>query len=140
MNIVTRYESEDGVLWLKELDAQRRDAYIVALQKANVCLGDNPRTSEFYNGELFMQHTFDDVKRFIELVGDALYIENLKRCQMWREQPQGIIGRYLDDANDPASRYYYRLQCIDSQNREWGQPYYANNPNPKATEFKGETN
>jgi hypothetical protein len=38
-------------------------------------------------------------------------------------------GRLIDDCcPHPVKSAWYRFMCIDKQGREWGQPYYANNP------------
>lgn len=39
------------------------------------------------------------------------------------------VGRLIDDACPrPVKSAWFRFQCIDKQGREWGQPFYANNP------------
>jgi hypothetical protein len=38
-------------------------------------------------------------------------------------------GRAIDECCPaPLRRAWYRFMCMDSQWREWGQPYYANHP------------
>lgn len=41
----------------------------------------------------------------------------------------GWIGRYFDDGgHNCLYEAWSRLRCIDEKGREWGQPYYALNP------------
>jgi hypothetical protein len=42
--------------------------------------------------------------------------------------------RMLDGGHAPLDRAYNRLCCIDEQNREWNQPYFAMNPPADARE------
>lgn len=41
--------------------------------------------------------------------------------------------RHADDSRSPYQEAWYRVMCMDETGREWGQPYFANHPNEKAT-------
>jgi hypothetical protein len=61
----------------------------------------------------------------------------------YRQQAPGTRKRLMDwchahkehchrDAEPPWSDAMQRLWCMDNRDREWGQPYFATNPNPQA--------
>lgn len=41
----------------------------------------------------------------------------------------GWLGRYFNDSNSNLYTLWVRLESIDNKYREWGQSYYALNPN-----------
>lgn len=45
--------------------------------------------------------------------------------KLWKKEPRGFVGRYLDDGDSPAYPIYGVLLSIDNLNRQWQQPYYA---------------
>lgn len=40
-----------------------------------------------------------------------------------------VAGRTLDDGGSPLYGVFMRVFTVDKYSREWGQPFYANNPN-----------
>jgi hypothetical protein len=58
---------------------------------------------------------------------DHIVIEEIKNYFIERFGGFMISGRYLDDSKSPLYEIWTRIYSIDSEYREWGQPYYANN-------------
>ena len=103
-------------------------AEIMALLPA---LPDDPRC-KFANGNGYIQHDAQNVQR----VRNALLgLANQLKPHDWLQKSMADpaihaswAGRLLDEEYPrPLSRAWYRFHCIDSEWREWGQPYYANN-------------
>lgn len=93
------------------------------------------------NGSNYRVQTEEQVAAFIEAIGNTMDAHGLPiLADRWRNNPTGIIGRYMDDSDHNSKenylyRAYIRLKCI-SDGKEWGQPHFAKNPNPNATELK----
>lgn len=101
----------------------------------------------FANGEGYIQHTATAVKKAHHMMADALektwpdlkeFLANLRTTKV--PARESFIGRYVDDSlsasNTWLARVYWRLMRIDSQNREWGQTYFAlGHPYPGAKEW-----
>jgi hypothetical protein len=136
------WKATDGSQWKDEEAARKRDALCADVAEALLPLGAKPDGTDFANGGGFVQHTEAQVRR----VRRELYsIANVKGILKWWFDSQredhaqteealkmGIhpswYRRMLDGAHAPLDRAYGRLNCIDGQFREWGQPYYADHP------------
>ena len=153
MQAETWYRAGDGSLWDTPEKARKREQ-----EKSEVdrmlkhWLGFDPHTlggNKFCNGDLgYVQHSLENIRKLrLELWDEAK-----PKLQYWIDQ-QARVGnseeylatqvhpswhlRMLDD-NSPLSDAYSRLCCIDDKGREWGQPFYANNPDKAGcqTEYK----
>ena len=82
----------------------------------------------FANGGGYIQHTHEAVQVFLEATQRLFNEHTPTLAGMFRENPRGIVGRYLDDNNSPLYYLYGRISRIDGQHREWGQPYFVLNP------------
>lgn len=94
-------------------------------------LGSRPDSINFANGGGYRQHTPAAVvsaksallmilrreAKYITLPDDGRDISAL-----------GFASRIASECAAPLSRAWYRLDCIDHRGREWGQPYFAINP------------
>lgn len=130
MEVVTRYKVGDR-LFEDEIEARSFENFMVAIEAAHAVLGSAEGLD--YNGGNFIQHDAASVVDFLAATHRALVLSgHIEEAQMWLSNPKGLVGRFLDDSNNPARDLYWRYQRIDSQHREWGQPYFANNPNPEA--------
>lgn len=135
MNEITQYKADDGSIWAKSEDAAKRDAEHAKMETVMRPLGaryDDPRNCDYQNGDGYVQHDPDTVRRvktaLIELSRPLLPTGWAER----QTKPLVEIGadwfnRFIDDSG-PVSRAWSRLNTIDGQGREWGQPYYATHP------------
>ncbi len=86
-------------------------------------------STAFGNGSGYIQHNSDVVDKCqrsfmdycYEVLGNKVFLEK-------KIHKQGIVGRYLDDSGTDLYVYWHRFMCIDDKYREWGQPYFAINP------------
>lgn len=131
---VTRFKVGNSLYETIE-EAERQVRKIALAKDINDRLG---ATKPDPNGDSYVQHTYRAVARFIlDVDGWLEEFASERIVRSWREDPRGLVGRLLDDSGDHIGYgFNYRLACIDGANREWGQPYYANNPNPQAKEVK----
>jgi hypothetical protein len=123
MKKITKYQAEDGKVFNTEkecLDYEKIIAKVDAIMKP---FGKRPDSCNFTNGSGFLQHNDSDVskaKRQITDLGNDIFKCNANF---------GFIGRYFDDSGyDCLYSAWGRLSAVDNKSREWGQSYYANNP------------
>lgn len=109
MKAITMYESEDGVVCRTVREAEERDVIFRKCKKAeDDILGPRPEDPDrsFANGCGYRQHPDGTKKRLFEFMKEM---------------------RAHRDSNGPIGSLLYRAYCIDSKDREWGQPYFALN-------------
>lgn len=109
MKEITRYESNEGSVFLDKDAAIQCDAMETDVKS-----------------ELFRIADQDGVlKRWI----DSQRKDHGKTDEdLIRNTHCSWFSRMLDGSHRPLDKGYYRLQCIDAENREWNQPFFAANP------------
>lgn len=134
MKPITIYEAPDGSRFDTQPQCLRYEEMLLAIKRVELSLGGTPPDS---NGGTFVQHTRDQIAEFDREFEKIIrnYFSN-EQADSYRRQPTGFVWRVLSDSNTPFNtaicKAGYRRQAIDSRLREWGQIYYANNPNPAA--------
>lgn len=115
MRPVTMYEADDGSRWRTEDEARARDEMAMRVLQivGGAGLKARPSGSEFDNGYTFVQQP----KGARQFLAAALRVLQANR-----------------DSDGPIGKLMYRVHCMDQDDREWGQPYFALNPTPTATE------
>jgi len=136
MQTVTMYKANDGSLWKTKSEAIERDSISGAVAKAMKILPKRPKNS--LDNE-YVQHSRQDLiscKTALFEIAKAgplkWWIDNQKAVH--GKTDKGLIevthpswfGRMLDGGCCPLGDAYARLCCIDSEDREWEQPYHAN--------------
>lgn len=128
MKIIQQYQSEDGKIFNNEQECEK---YEVILAKVNKILSDMPcgeKIDRFTNGRGYIQHSADVVQSLkesiVELANEYFNPkDNYKYFNYY-------LSRCIDDSNMKClSKMSYKIMCIDEDNREWGQPYFAAHPN-----------
>lgn len=117
------FQANNGKVFDDEADARHEDRFI---EEVNLVLKPF-RDSDIKPGE-FVQRTEQQVNSLIAETGRILtryYGANSEIPKLWKQEPRGFVGRYLDDGNSPAYSIYGILLSIDNKNRQWQQPYYA---------------
>ncbi|HEU4662507.1 MAG TPA: hypothetical protein VFS55_00605 [Dokdonella sp.] len=138
MKTVTRYQSDDGLFFETEVACRKHEALVARVAEILARLRPVPTTTEFANGEGFVQQdrdTFLGVQRELSALAriaheDRGFDRHFDYVDT-ADHPCGgsFIGRLLDDGGPAAVRAgWSRLMCTDPYFREWGQPYYAANP------------
>lgn len=127
---VTMFETDDGEQFNYKPDAVRHERKVYSYSKCLAILGD---VRPDYDGKTYVQHEPETVLAFSHQV--CLWLrEHMSRdlAARWAVNPRGFVGRLLDDTSSLGHKLYSRMVRIDSDNREWGQLYFAENPNSRA--------
>jgi hypothetical protein len=134
MKKIIRYQAEDGKIFETEIACLEYEKILEKIKTIMEPLGDyDVFPSAFGNGDIFLQHDINVVKRI-----NSLLLQAVKDFHKWTDVEYRIgsfIGRYIDDSNSPFKTAYFRLNNIDEKGREWGQLYFKINPNPKAKAY-----
>lgn len=109
MKPVTKYEADDGSVHDSAKAATERDELIRRCEAIQEELGMRPRPegASFGSGRGYVQHPAGTRKKLLE----------------WLK----MMGANRESAG-PTGRLIHRMWCIDEDDREWGQPYFALNP------------
>jgi len=133
MKMITKYKAFDNTEYTDqskciehEANCKQADLIINKLKKV-------PNSCDFTNGEGYVQHDYSNV-----LSVRNEFLEFCKRYTTFKWIQETIDGGFDVDASwagrvigesapNYISKMWYRFSCIDKQQREWGQPYYAAN-------------
>lgn len=147
MKPIKVYVANDGSRWDDPSKAEERDALIVEIEDIMAPLGPRPKDQgcHFANGAGYIQRDAVTVAN----VRAALLVPTKRVLKWWWDDQVERFGkepteahgswyqRMLDGSHAPVDRAWSRLCCIDEQSREWGQQYYAKNPEKgKQVEWK----
>ena len=126
MQSITKFKSKDG----KEFNsAQECLKYEDILERVEDILKHLPSYDDisFSNGEGYIQHE-RGVKQSLEKDIVALANKYFAPKEPYT-QFNYYLGRIIDDSGMRClNSLTYKIMCIDDLNREWGQPYFAINP------------
>lgn len=126
MKAITRYLADDRSAFNTEEDCIKYEKLSKKVDIIMKPLGEKIYDINFSNGEGYIQHDKKIVKKAQKDIV-ALAIKELKLDKDWKFG--SFIGRYIDDSGvNCINSAYSRLSCIDVKGREWGQAYYAFNP------------
>jgi hypothetical protein len=136
MQAVTMYKANDGSLWKNEAEAIERDSVDELVAQAMKIIPARPKHS--LDNE-YVQHSRQDLIRCKTALFEIAkagplkwWIDNQKAAHGKTEKElievthPSWFGRMLDGTCGPLGNAYSRLCCIDSEDREWEQPYHAN--------------
>lgn len=142
MKTVTKYKAYDGREFTNERECVEHEQECDTIHNIMVGLPERPDNIEFANGYGFIQHRLEIVEaamqKLLTLVKKHIPDEVVdKAIAMGISSRSTMIGRYFDDCA-PRAAYsaWTRFMCIDDSLREWGQPYFANNPVKKEDQVK----
>lgn len=134
MKVVIKYKAIDGKEFEKEQDCID---YELLIETVNHIMSKLPKLPEndscsFVNGGGYIQHN----KRKLQAAKIAL-LELCKKYidHKWIQQTiddssvhPSYVARLLGDYGiNPLYDAWHRFVCIDSDLKEWGQPFYASN-------------
>jgi len=141
MKTITKYKAIDGKEFSDRDECVSYELLICRVDDIMSALPPKPVDDDcsFSGGEGFLQHD-KSILRKVQL--QLLEIMKEYTDHKWIQQTiddenidpswvARIIGEY---SLHPLNNAWYRFSCIDNLSREWGQPYFANNPE-KGTQF-----
>lgn len=134
METLTKYKAFDGREFTDADECREHEANCLEAERIMGQLPAKPDTCDFSNGGGFLQHdkeTFLAVRNqfceFAKRYTDFKWLQ--QTIDMGLDAHPSWVGRILDEAAPSTiSKHWYRFMCVDSELREWGQPYFANNP------------
>lgn len=128
MKEITQYKANDGTIFNIKEDCVKYDNISTRVDSILLVLPSHKLEGcRFENGDGYIQHKSDVKKKLsnalVKLAND--YFEPTKLFTQFNY----YLGRYIDDSNTKClNKLSYKIMCIDKNNREWGQPYFATNP------------
>lgn len=127
---VTKFETIDGKVFEKREDAEKHELFLLEINKLLRLINADGKqdTNDFHNGKGFFQLTNLEVKQFTDGFVGLIKKYHPDLFEVGDKNPKGIIGRYLHDVCSPLYKVWHFITCIDSNNRRWGQPYFAIHP------------
>ncbi len=134
MRQVTKYKANDGSEFTDAAECIKHERNCADADEIMSKLPTKPNTCDFSNGGGYLQHdkdTFLVVRNkfceFAKRYTDHKWIQDTIDNGM--DAHPSWVGRMIDEcAPRSISKLWYRFMCVDSEFREWGQPYYADNP------------
>lgn len=134
MEIITKYKADDGVEFLDLIDCELHETNCQLAETIMKVFPPKPGSRDFSNGGGYLQHDVDVLlktrNRFLEFVkrySDHKWIQ--ESIDKGLEVDPSWAGRIIGEcAPNTIYKHWYRFSCIDKYSREWGQPYYAINP------------
>ncbi len=127
MKKIEMWETQDGRKFDSQLDAEKYESTLLTATEWMARLCTPPKNQNLYVDPF--HHDMEVVKKvragIVGLAKSEGYACLLDVEDFSKADPNGILGRYLDDSNSPLCAACYRLCCIDSHGREWDQIYTA---------------
>ena len=145
MQVIMKYKAKDGTEFDTEGKCISYESLCEEVAGIMAALQGRPEDDgcSFANGEGYIQH---DVAK-VEAVRVSILKIGLRFVQYppWLQktidnpadtQPSWA-GRLISErCPKPVYEAWHRFMCMDTQNREWGQPYYAANPDKASGQFE----
>ena len=133
MKTITKYKAVDGKEFNDEKSCLDYESLISKVDLIMSSLIPTIDSTDFSNGCGFIQQDKSTVKNTrLELLLEIKKHVDHNWIQQTIEDDNihgSWVARILGDYNiNPLSKAWYRFSCIDKSFREWGQPYYALNP------------
>lgn len=125
MERISKYKAIDGSVFNTEQECLSYESLIERVNAIMRPLGTRPDDTNFTNGGGYIQHD----SRVVAIAKEEITELAIKTFKIDRNVNFFIIGRYCDDCGSKCLySAWSRLNCCDKNNREWGQGYYAINP------------
>ena len=134
MTTITKFKAIDGKEFDTEKECVEYENLIETVKTIMSKLKEKPNSCDFSNGSGYIQQNQSDLK--------IVKIQLLELCKKyidhkWIQQTidddtvhLSYAGRLISEYSNlrPIDFAWSRLMCVDSQFREWGQPYFATHP------------
>ena len=135
MEKVTKFKAVDGTEFSKENDCVKYELLIKRVERIMSVLPQTPKNDNcsFANGGGYIQHDKTIIRhtkvQLLELMKEYIDHKWIQDTIDNENVHSSYVGRLVSDYNiKPLNDAWYRFMCIDEDNREWGQPYFANYP------------
>ena len=134
MQAIQKYRADDGAEFKDDISCIAYEALCAEVAEIMATLPKRPSDDgcQFSNGHGYLQHNAD---KFLAARAALLRVGARLYPHKWFDQAladptvhPSWCGRLIDETSRPLVAAWHRVMCIDAKFREWGQPYYANNP------------
>lgn len=143
MKKISKFVANDGSEFTSQKKCERYEAHCKEVKAVMKKLGSVPKLPNcgFANGGGYIQH---DEATFMQVRTQILEIAKKFTDHKWIQETidkgleahSSYAARIIDECTTrPLGAAWSRVQCVDKQFREWGQPYYAEHPD-KAKQVK----
>jgi len=139
MKEITKYKAVDGTEFNSPQTCTEYEALIDTVKDIMSELPPLPENDgcSFVNGGGFIQHDLIILRHvkhsLLELMKKYIDHEWVQQTIDDDNVHPSWVGRMVDD-NRPLRDAWHRIYCTDKLGREWGQPYYVENPD-RAKQF-----
>lgn len=133
MKQVIKYISFDGVQFDSEIKCLDHESYVQSAKNIMSILKPVPNDDGFYNGHSFVSHWSEDVigarRKLIVLCAEITGDPTIKHLLDHRFLTRTYATRMLSEVLTPSIyKMWCRFENMDEHWREWGQQYFAINP------------
>jgi len=135
METITKFKAIDGTEFTSETECLKYELLIKRVDEIMALLPPTPKDDgcSFANGEGYVKHEKQTLRkvqvRLLEICKEYIDHKWIQQTIDDENVHPSYVGRLLGDYGiRPLEKAWYRFSCVDKQGREWGQPYFANNP------------
>ena len=133
MELIIKFKAKDGVEFSNESDCLAYEDQCGDIDAIIAILPEKPDTCDFSNGGGYVQHSMENFMKarnayleYVKIYTDHDYIQ--QTIDKGLDVHPSWVARISEFFPGYVAKKWHRFQCVDDQLREWGQPYYANNP------------
>jgi hypothetical protein len=139
MKTITKYVANDGSEHTATDACLKRDVLCAAVDSVMSLIPPrfDDKGCNYSNGHGYWQH---DADRAATVRHGLLTLAKEHIPHRWIDESladpsvdSSWAGRIISEGPEPIYTAWCRIQCMDKQWREWGQTYYANNPDSAET-------
>jgi hypothetical protein len=135
MEKIIKFKAIDGKEFSSEKECLKYELLIERVNEIMATLPSIPKDDDFDfpNGGGYIQHKKETLRKaqisLLELCKEYIDHHWIQQSIDDENIHTSWVGRLLDDYGiRPLQNAWYRFSCIDHLYREWGQPYFASNP------------
>tara|TARA_R110000851_G_scaffold297052_1_gene452278 strand:+ start:638 stop:1072 length:435 start_codon:yes stop_codon:yes gene_type:complete len=135
METITKFKAIDGKEFTNKEECLKYELLIERVDSTMALLPPQPNDEgcSFSNGDGFLQHKKENLMnvkvQILEICKEYIDHNWIQQTIDDETVDPSWVARLLGDYNiRPLSNAWHRFSCVDKLHREWGQPYFANNP------------
>jgi hypothetical protein len=134
MKPITKYQAADGSEWKTESECLAHESLCDRVAVVMKPWPARPKDDgcSFANGHGYIQLSEKLVaqvrNQLLDLIGERIKHDWVEQSRDMAKHPSWVARLLSDYGIRPLEDAWWRLSCVDKYWREWGQPYYAANP------------
>jgi len=135
MEQITKFKAIDGTEFSNKEECLKYELLIERVNNIMALLPPLPKDDgcNFSNGSGYVKHNKATLRnaqiQLLEICKEYIDHKWIQQTIDDETMHSSYVGRLLSDYGiRPLNDAWYRFSCVDDQYREWGQPYFATNP------------